>query len=65
MSDVNPESEVIEEEAPKEFTVAIKISDQNLQYKSDFNEAETVFWLEAVKDLIIKNAFNKANLEKN
>lgn len=67
MSDVNPELEVetAEEEAPKEFTVTIKISDQNLQYKSDFNEAETVFWLEAVKDLIIKNAFNKANLEKN
>jgi hypothetical protein len=63
MSDVNVETEASEE--PKEFTVTIKISDQNLQYKSDFNEAETVFWLEAVKDLIIKNAFNKADLQKN
>lgn len=48
---------------PKEFTVVIKISDKNLQYKSDFNEAETIFWLEAVKGLIIKNAFEKADLQ--
>lgn len=48
----------------KEYTVQIRISDKNLQYKSDFNEAETIFWLEAVKNLIIKNAFNKADLEK-
>lgn len=37
----------------------------NLSYRSDFGEAETVFWLESVKDLIIKNAFNKAGLEQN
>jgi hypothetical protein len=49
---------------PKEFSVQIRISDKNLQYKSDFNEAETIFWLEAVKDLIIKNAFAKADLQK-
>ncbi len=52
------------QDGPKEFSVQIKISDRNLQYKSDFNEAETIFWLEAVKDLIIKNAFNKADLQK-
>lgn len=52
------------QDGPKEFSVQIKISDKNLQYKSDFNEAETIFWLEAVKDLIIKNAFNKADLQK-
>lgn len=50
--------------APKEYVVEIKVSDQNLLYKSDFNELETVFWLEAVKDLIIKNAFSKGNLQK-
>jgi hypothetical protein len=48
----------------KDFSVEIKISEQNLSYRSDFAEAETVFWLEAVKDLIIKNAFNKAGLEQ-
>ena len=52
-------------EAPLELIVQIKISDKNLSYKSDFNEAETIFWLEAVKDLIMKNAFEKADLQKN
>ena len=52
-------------EAPLELMVQIKISDKNLSYKSDFNEAETIFWLEAVKDLIMKNAFEKADLQKN
>lgn len=51
-----------EDPAIKDLNIQIKISDKNLQYKSDFNEAETIFWLEAVKDLIIKNAFNKADL---
>jgi hypothetical protein len=50
-------SEVVEK---KEFSIEVKISDRNLQYRSDFNEPETIFWLEAVKDLIIKNAFDKA-----
>ena len=49
----------------KEFVIEIKISDANLQYRSDFNEAETVFWLESVKDLVIKNAFEKGNLQQN
>ena len=58
-------SDVVETtEEKKEFSVEIKISEQNLSYRSDFAEAETVFWLEAVKDLIIKNAFNKAGLEQ-
>jgi len=55
-TEVNPEK--------KDFSIEIKISEQNLSYRSDFAEAETVFWLEAVKDLIIKNAFNKAGLEQ-
>lgn len=45
-------------EQDKEFTITVKISNQNLGYKSDFNEAETVFWLESVKTLIIKKAFD-------
>jgi hypothetical protein len=52
--------EVKQEEASKEFTVTIMISDKNLSYKSDFNEAETVFWLESVKALILKRAFDAA-----
>ena len=35
----------------------INISENNLSYKSDFTEAETVFWLEAVRNLIIKKSF--------
>lgn len=61
MSDVENQEEIKE---VKEYSVTIKISDKNLQYQSDFNEAETVFWLEAVKDLVIKNAFAKADLNK-
>jgi len=57
--------EVIETtEAKKEFVIEIKISDANLQYKSDFNEAETIFWMESVKTLILKNAFDKVSGEK-
>ena len=42
-----------------EFVVEIKVSDKNLSYRSDFSEAETIFWLESVKGLIIKNTFDK------
>ena len=51
-------------EEKKDFSVEIKISEQNLSYRSDFAEAETVFWLEAVKDLIIMNALNKSGLDQ-
>lgn len=46
-------------EVPSELKIEIKISNQNLQYKSDFSEAETIFWLEAVKSLVIKNTFDQ------
>ena len=56
-------SEVTESiEVKTEFVVEIKISDKNLSYKSDFTEAETIFWLEAVKDLIIKKTFEAAGM---
>lgn len=51
-------------EVKKEFTIEIKISDANLQYRSDFNEAETIFWMESVKTLILKSAFDKVSGEK-
>lgn len=58
----------ISEDSPVEevtnFTIEISISNQNLQYRSDFNEGETIFWLEAVKSLIINNTFNKVNLSQ-
>ena len=72
MSEVNEMSEEIIEEIQatdpvqaKEFAIEIKISNANLQYRSDFNEAETIFWIEAVKNIIMKNAFDKANLDTN
>jgi hypothetical protein len=61
MSDV--ENVEIEEETKTDFTIEIKLSDRNLQYRSDFNEPETIFWIEAVKDLILKSAFEKADLK--
>ena len=62
-------SEVIDvteadQNAKKDLIVEIKISDKNLSYRSDFTEAETIFWLEAVKDLIIKNTFSRAGMEE-
>jgi hypothetical protein len=54
--------EAVSTESPKELLVEIKISEKNLSYRSDFSEAETVFWIEAVKDLIIKKAFSMAGL---
>jgi uncharacterized protein related to proFAR isomerase len=53
--------ETTESAEAKEFVIEIKISNANLQYKSDFNEAETIFWMESVKTLILKNAFDKVN----
>jgi hypothetical protein len=50
-------------QAKKDFAITITISDQNLGYKSDFNEAETVFWLESVKALIVKRAFEATELQ--
>lgn len=52
-------------EQKSEFTVEIKISEKNLAYKSDFSEAETIFWLEAVKNLIIKKTFEAAGMSEN
>ena len=57
------EENVNTEEAPKEFAISINISDKNLSYKSDFNEAETIFWLEAVKNLIIQKTFEAAGMQ--
>lgn len=52
-------TEIVNLEEPKtEFSIEIKISNKNLQYRSDFTESETIFWLEAVKTLILKNAFD-------
>ena len=58
--DTNVEVEEVQQEA----TVVIKISQQNLSYKSDFSETETVFWLEAVKSLIIKKSFEMSGLSE-
>lgn len=58
MSDVI-DVETVEENENKEFNISINISNQNLSYKSDFQESETIFWLEAVKSLILKNAFDR------
>jgi hypothetical protein len=52
-------------EEKKEFNVVINISDKNLSYKSDFNEAETIFWLEAVKALIVQKTFEAVGMQQN
>jgi len=57
LSEVNKMSEEVIE--TKEFSIEIKISNKDLQYKSDFSEPETIFWLEAVKSLIIGKSFNQ------
>lgn len=64
MSDVTDAEAIEETEVKTEFKVEIMISDSNLSYKSDFAEGDTVFWLEAVKNLIIKNTFENGNLSQ-
>jgi 3,4-dihydroxy-2-butanone 4-phosphate synthase len=55
--------EVVEQIEEKEYTVTIKITNQNLSYKSDFSEPETIFWLEAVKDIILKKTFEDSGFK--
>ena len=47
----------------KEFNITIKITNQNLSYKSDFSEPETIFWIEEFKDIIMKKTFEEACLK--
>jgi hypothetical protein len=56
---VTPEAELEE----KKFQVVIEISNQNLAYKSDFSEPETIFWIEAVKQIILKKTFEDAGIQ--
>jgi hypothetical protein len=49
--------------AEKELNISIKITNSNLSYKSDFSEPETVFWLEAIKDIILKKTFQDAETQ--
>lgn len=56
MSEETPDT-ITSEVEEKEFSITIKITNLNLAYKSDFSEPETVFWLEAIKDIIIKKTF--------
>ena len=49
--------------AEKELLISIKITNSNLSYKSDFSEPETVFWLEAIKDIILKKTFQDAEAQ--
>lgn len=52
--------ETVEAVEEKEFNITIKITNSNLSYKSDFSEPETVFWLESIKDIIIKKTFDQS-----
>ena len=38
-----------------EFKIEIKITEDNINYTSDFKDNETIFWLEAVKNIILKD----------
>lgn len=52
--------ETVEAVEEKEFNINIKITNSNLSYKSDFSEPETIFWIEAIKNIILKKAFDQA-----
>jgi hypothetical protein len=62
MSDTTTQGSVSSEnssiEEGKEVSIEIVISEKNLKYRSDFSEPETIFWLEAVKSMIIKKSFD-------
>jgi hypothetical protein len=64
MTDIKNEDKMSND--PKtQFKVEIIIGDKNLSYRSDFTESETIFWLEAVKKLIIEKTFEAAGLSEN
>ena len=44
-----------------EFKIEIKISAEALEYSSAFADSETIFWLEAVKSIILKDMADKAS----
>ena len=46
----------MQEEEKKDFNINITISDNNLTYSSDLHPHSTVFWLDAVKAMIINKA---------
>lgn len=58
------EENVVQQPEEKEFNINIKITSSNLSYKSDFSEPETVFWLEAIKDIVLRKTFQEIE-EKN
>ena len=43
------------------FKIEIKISAKALEYSSVFAESETIFWLEAVRNIIINKMAEEAN----
>lgn len=63
MSEEVVAEEEVQVEAPKEFNISIKITNDNLSYSSDFSEPETIFWLEAIKSIIMKKAFDQAGIQ--
>jgi len=54
----NQASENSSIEDDREVSIEIVISQKDLRYRSDFSEPETIFWLEAVKSMIIKKSFD-------
>lgn len=56
MSETTPEQ--VENATAKQFKIEISISEQNLSYKSDFSEPETIFWIESVKNIILNKTFD-------
>lgn len=45
--------------------IEIKISAEALEYTSAFADSKTIFWLEAVKSIILKDSFDKTSLRYN
>lgn len=45
-------------------SIEIKISEDNLSYHSNFTDSETIYWLEAVKAVILNNAIRRSDEEK-
>jgi|688.fasta_scaffold468338_2 hypothetical protein len=43
------------QEPAKEFKIEITISPNNMSYKSDFDELNTISWLEFIKHTILNN----------
>ena len=44
------------------YEIVISIDSEAVDYKTDFTDNETVFWLEAVRNIVIKKMYEQETI---